>query len=232
MSQGDKNENDDTIPSWVIILILCIIVFIVLFVIYYRFTYSSRRSSSSSPKRTTTYSSSPIRFYDRDQPYYQFTNFWSSPIVDPTTRDKFLTNEHYFQAQKFGFDKNVYNSIRNEPRARGALQRAANHTNYIRKQHPRLYDRWVRWWIDDSARIDVMKRALHLKFTQHKDLRKLLLHTGNRKLVEHTRNDNFWGDGGDGNGKNMLGKLLMELRHNLRMSNHTKPPTFKPFTRD
>jgi N-glycosidase YbiA len=30
--------------------------------------------------------------------------------------------------------------------------------------------------------------------------------------VEHTRNDAYWGDGGDGTGKNRLGQLLMELR--------------------
>ncbi len=32
------------------------------------------------------------------------------------------------------------------------------------------------------------------------------------RLVEHTDNDVFWGDGGDGSGHNMLGRLLMEQR--------------------
>ncbi|RKH09845.1 hypothetical protein D7V97_15425 [Corallococcus sp. CA053C] len=27
-----------------------------------------------------------------------------------------------------------------------------------------------------------------------------------------TENDDYWGDGGDGSGSNMLGRLLMELR--------------------
>ncbi len=35
------------------------------------------------------------------------------------------------------------------------------------------------------------------------------------RLVEHTNNDVFWGDGGDGSGHNMLGRLLMELRAEL-----------------
>jgi len=47
-------------------------------------------------------------------------------------------------------------------------------------------------------------------------LREILLGTGDAKLVEHTENDSYWGDGGDGSGKNRLGILLMRLRDELR----------------
>ncbi len=57
-----------------------------------------------------------------------------------------------------------------------------------------------------------MKNVIIAKFTQHEDLKKKLLDTGDYKLVEHTKNDNIWGDGGDGTGKNLLGKCLMEVR--------------------
>jgi predicted NAD-dependent protein-ADP-ribosyltransferase YbiA (DUF1768 family) len=40
----------------------------------------------------------------------------------------------------------------------------------------------------------------------------MLIDTGDAKLVEHTKNDKYWGDGGNGQGKNMLGTLLMEVR--------------------
>lgn len=50
---------------------------------------------------------------------------------------------------------------------------------------------------------------------KHSDLKELLLSTGNRYIAEHTANDDFWGDGGDGSGKNMLGKILMEVREDL-----------------
>ena len=60
--------------------------------------------------------------------------------------------------------------------------------------------------------MEVMLKALLAKFIQHKGLRMLLIKTGSRQLVEHTSNDNFWGDGGDGTGQNNLGKLLMKIR--------------------
>lgn len=57
-----------------------------------------------------------------------------------------------------------------------------------------------------------MRKALVAKFTQHPELKTLLLSTGTAKLIEHTANDDYWGDGGDGTGQNMLGRLLMEMR--------------------
>lgn len=53
------------------------------------------------------------------------------------------------------------------------------------------------------------------KFTQHEELKKLLVSTNGFDLIEHTKNDNFWGDGGDGSGENYLGKLLMDVRSEL-----------------
>ncbi|EPX57578.1 hypothetical protein D187_004911 [Cystobacter fuscus DSM 2262] len=65
-------------------------------------------------------------------------------------------------------------------------------------------------------KVAVMRDALRAKFTQHPEMRELRLGTGDAKLVEHTENDDYWGDGGDGRGKNMLGRLLMQPRDELR----------------
>ena len=67
----------------------------------------------------------------------------------------------------------------------------------------------------ETVKESIMREALHAKFTQHEDLRELLLGTDDRPLVEHTRNDRYWADGGDGSGLNRLGILLMELRASL-----------------
>ena len=61
-----------------------------------------------------------------------------------------------------------------------------------------------------------MLKCLFAKFTQHEDLKKILLDTGDKTLIEHTKNDVYWADGGDGSGKNMLGKLLMKVRDELK----------------
>ncbi len=64
-----------------------------------------------------------------------------------------------------------------------------------------------------------MRGVLRAKFTQHQDLRELLLSTGDARLVESAKTDNpvnrLWGEV-NGKGKNMLGVLLMELRSELR----------------
>ena len=61
-----------------------------------------------------------------------------------------------------------------------------------------------------------MLAALRAKFTQHDELKAVLLGTGDAELVEHTANDRYWGDGGDGSGKNRLGALLMQVRAEIR----------------
>jgi predicted NAD-dependent protein-ADP-ribosyltransferase YbiA (DUF1768 family) len=45
------------------------------------------------------------------------------------------------------------------------------------------------------------------------DPRVVLLPTGDALLVEHTENDDYCGDGGDGSGRNELGRLPMASRN-------------------
>jgi ribA/ribD-fused uncharacterized protein len=62
----------------------------------------------------------------------------------------------------------------------------------------------------------VMYEGLKLKFTTKKSLMEQLMSTGNKKLIEHTKNDKYWADGGDGSGRNRLGVLLMRLRDEFK----------------
>ena len=50
----------------------------------------------------------------------------------------------------------------------------------------------------EKVKDEVMFNAVFAKFTQHKTLCQELLDTGDATLVEHTANDSYWGDGGDG----------------------------------
>jgi hypothetical protein len=68
----------------------------------------------------------------------------------------------------------------------------------------------------DQVKVQVMKDILRAKF-QDKFLALLLLSTNGIDLVEvNTWNDRFWGVC-HGRGENMLGKLLMELREELKI---------------
>jgi ribA/ribD-fused uncharacterized protein len=141
-----------------------------------------------------------IHFYRAGDAYGQFSNFAPYPIeIDGET---WPTSEHYFQAQKF-HDEAKREQIRREPKAIVAAKLGRDRSVPLRAD-----------W--EMAKDDIMRAAVRAKFTQHQRLRSLLLSTGDATLVEHTEKDDYWGDGGDGSGKNMLGRILMEVREELR----------------
>jgi ribA/ribD-fused uncharacterized protein len=143
--------------------------------------------------------SEPILFYGVKDEYGAFSNFAPFPIrLNGRT---WPTTEHYFQAQKFP------GSSHEEEIRRATSPMIAARMGRSRKRPLR------RDW--ESAKDGIMLEALRAKFSQHPDLRKLLLETGDRPLVEHTANDQYWADGGDGSGRNRLGELLMRLREEL-----------------
>ena len=68
-------------------------------------------------------------------------------------------------------------------------------------------------WAEKRDRI--MSQALHAKFEQHQELTEVLIGT-KRKLVFHSEEDPYYGDGGDGTGQNKLGAMLEDLRSDLQ----------------
>jgi ribA/ribD-fused uncharacterized protein len=69
----------------------------------------------------------------------------------------------------------------------------------------------------------VMRTAVRAKFTQDDGLAALLRSTGEHPLVQLKPRDAWWGTGADGQGRNALGALLMELRAELQQG-PTEPP--------
>jgi ribA/ribD-fused uncharacterized protein len=149
-----------------------------------------------------------IYFYRVKDRYGEFSNFYP-PSDDELRKNRFRlfmkgrnwkTTEHYYQAMKF-------QGIQQEEVIRNAKNAflAAKLGNEL-KPFP------CNW---DKRKDKVMYEAVFAKFTQNQDLKKLLINTGNTRLIEHTKNDYYWGDGGDGSGKNKLGKILMQVRNEL-----------------
>ena len=141
-----------------------------------------------------------ILFYRVKEPYGEFSNFAPYPLE--LKGKTWPTSEHYFQAQKFaGTDYEEAVRLADSPVTATSMGRS-------RERMLRL------GW--EGMKEDIMREALRAKFTQHPQLQALLLATGDAELVEHTTNDRYWADGGDGGGRNRLGQLLMELRAQLR----------------
>lgn len=67
----------------------------------------------------------------------------------------------------------------------------------------------------EEVKNDIMYLVVKAKFEQNSDLKDKLIATGDEYLEEgNTWNDTYWGVC-KGNGKNMLGKILMQVRSEL-----------------
>lgn len=143
-----------------------------------------------------------IKFYSTSGEFGCFSNFSRHPVR--MGKHVYETSEHYYQAQKFkGADDAWMAKVGSAPNPSRAAKMGRS------RKHPLRPD-WEK--VKDGVMYDVLKT----KFTQHVDLREILLGTDDAVLIEHTANDSYWADGGDGSGKNMLGKLLMRLRDELK----------------
>lgn len=141
-----------------------------------------------------------IEFYSTADDFGCLSNFAAYPIrLDGKL---WPTSEHYFQAQKFE-DAAYAETIRKANSPMIAARLGRDRKRKLRRDWERVKD-------------DVMRKAVRAKFTQHDELRAILLETGSALLVEHTTNDAYWADGGDGSGRNMLGHILMQVREELR----------------
>lgn len=142
-----------------------------------------------------------IYFYSaREIPYGCFSNFSAHGFE---LDGKFWrTSEHYFQAQKFA-GKPDEEEVRKAKTPKEAADMGRERKRPLRRD-----------W--QSVKDNVMCKAVRKKFETHKEIREILLATGDEKLVENTSGDYYWGCGTDGSGKNMLGKILMEVRAALQ----------------
>ena len=141
-----------------------------------------------------------ILFYSARDAYGCFSNFSAHPVK---LKGKIWpTSEHYFQAMKFEGTPHE-----------GEILRASGPGQAAKMGRDRKRPLRKDW---EHVKDNVMREVVLAKFTQHTDIQDALLGTGEARLIEHTTHDRYWADGGDGSGKNMLGKILMEVREQLR----------------
>jgi N-glycosidase YbiA len=140
-------------------------------------------------------------FYGHKNAFGCFSNFFHVPIV--MGAHTWPTSEHYFQAMKFHDHKDHFEAVKFAKGPMEAAKMGRDRSRPLRKD-----------W--EAVKDDLMFDVVLAKFSQHQDLQEHLLSTGSQVLVEHTANDAYWGDGGDGAGRNMLGITLMQVREVLR----------------
>ncbi len=135
-----------------------------------------------------------IKFYEGS--YYCFSN-WSAHAVK-YNNTLYPTSEHAYHCQRFKDPKIVKSILKSKSPYLAKLIVQANK------------DKQLSDW--NSIKRAIMKDILREKLKQHKEIREVLLKTGQKEIVENSREDYFWGVGKDGTGKNELGKIWIELR--------------------
>lgn len=123
--------------------------------------------------------------------YFFLSNFY--PVKIWYNQFCFPSVENAYQAQKT-FDLDAQNIL------------ATMETPTEAKLYGRALELRSNW---ERVKVNIMRDLLCQKFYFNDELKKKLLDTGTEELIESSYwNDCFWG----GNGQNILGRLLMEIR--------------------
>lgn len=152
-----------------------------------------------------------IQFTKTKLPYGWLGNMFAAPIT--YNGQIWRTSEALFQALRFE-DLTIREMIRIDKSPMGAKM--------VAKQKENLTKRVVEPMSTED--LENMRLCLRLKFDQHPDLREKLLQTGDHFIFEDVSRrkgarHKFWGAVLTNNGfegQNMTGKLLMELREELK----------------
>ena len=132
-----------------------------------------------------------------DGDYAFLSNFYYSPFMFQGRQ--YPTVEHFFQAHKAKTYEDFI-SVLVEPSPKGAKQVG---------RKIKMREDW------DAVKDTIMLEGLRAKFSI-KGLREKLLATGDEELIEGNHwHDTYWGVC-NGVGKNKLGKMLMQVREEIR----------------
>lgn len=154
-----------------------------------------------------------IYFWKPNQANGWLGNWFSSPFT--VDGKNFVNSEHYFMWKKI---------LMFQPELEDTILKMTNPKDmkYLGGKVKNYDD--VIW---GSARYGIMKAAVTEKFKQSPELKAQLLSTGNAILVEASPYDRIWGIGMNAQqarnskdgflGQNLLGKVLMEVRDELKI---------------
>lgn len=147
-----------------------------------------------------------VFFYEQD--FYVLSNFSSFQVL--WDRVRFPTSEHAYHYEKF-IETNpaIAVEVLEARSAHDAFKVAEANKGWRRKD-----------W--DNVKAVYMTEILKEKVLQHEYVRRKLLATGNRILVEDSWRDNVWGWGPNKDGQNLLGTIWMDIREELQRTGTVK----------
>ncbi|KAH0542704.1 hypothetical protein FGG08_002939 [Glutinoglossum americanum] len=175
---------------------------------------SSSKTNAASSGRST----SPVYFWrETEEPFGCFSQWYQKPFTEPQESGEsvtFETAEQYMMYHKAILfdDPSIATQILGA--RTGRKQRALGR---------QVHDFDESTWSKNRSRI--VQSGNLLKFSQDEELKRILLETGDREIVEASPRDRIWGIGyGAKNapsmrekwGLNLLGKVLMEVRKQIR----------------
>ena len=143
-----------------------------------------------------------IFFYEQE--FYPLSNFSAFSLL--WKNHYFPTSEQAYQWEKFTGNEILQHEIQHAISAHEAF-RIAQSNKLVRKD-----------W--ESIKVEIMFAILRAKAQRHEYVRRKLLETGDREIIENSWRDNFWGWGPNKNGTNMLGKLWIQIRADLNAPLH------------
>jgi len=146
-----------------------------------------------------------VFFYEQD--FYVLSNFSAFSLKWQGCR--FDTSEHAYHWEKFAPGTRDQDGLYVRDRI---LEAVSAHEAF------KLAEGWKplrrpEW---DSVKVATMRAILLAKAQQHPYVLRKLLATGERELIENSWRDDFWGWGPNRDGQNMLGRLWMSVRAELR----------------
>ena len=140
-----------------------------------------------------------VLFYEQE--FYALSNFSAFRLTWKGI--DFDTSEQAYHWEKFFGMPVIQGAIHTARSAHDAFKIAEQYKHLVRAG-----------WSD--IRVDTMHEILRAKAAQHEYVRRKLLETGERELIEDSWRDDFWGWGPHFDGQNMLGKLWMQVRAELQ----------------
>ena len=146
-------------------------------------------------------------YFNSRTPYFNiFSNFYEEPLQ--INGEFWKSGEHFYQAAKFALnglqeDDNIYRIIV-KAETPGTAKRLAD--EYFSEENKVRSHQALRTFV-------AMSQMLTVKFAPGTLARKRLMQTGDLELIHLSGSDFFWGQNRKGDGKNLLGKALMQMRN-------------------